>query len=315
MSSEYTMHRTISEPVSFTGVGLHGGQSARLVLMPAAAGSGITFVRSDVDAAVSSIPARFDLVTDTRLCTKLSNDDGVSVSTVEHLMAALAGCGVSDVVAWIDGPEVPILDGSSLPFVQEMIRVGIRDLGDSRRAIRILKPISVESEGRVATLKPCDRTEIAVTIRFDDAAIGEQAYEMALEGTRFAAEVSNCRTFCMLSDVEQLRKIGLARGGGLENAIVVDKGRVLNPEGLRRADEFVRHKVLDAIGDLALAGAPIIGRYEGVLSGHEMTNLLLRTLFRAPPGTWEWTDADDDALPDLKSPIPMEADQPITLAV
>ncbi|MEM7176468.1 MAG: UDP-3-O-acyl-N-acetylglucosamine deacetylase [Pseudomonadota bacterium] len=309
------MHRTISEPVSFTGIGLHGGQSVRLVLMPAAAGSGIRFVRSDVDAAHSMIPARYDLVSDTRLCTRLTNAHGVSVSTVEHLMAALAGCGVSDVVAWIDGPEVPILDGSSLLFVQELNRVGLRDLGATRRAIRVLKPITVEKDGRLATLMPCDRTEIAVTIRFDDPAIGEQAYEVALEGGRFASELSDCRTFCMLSDVEQLRKIGLARGGGLENAVVVDNGRVLNPEGLRRADEFVRHKVLDAIGDLALAGAPIIGRYEGVLSGHEMTNLLLRALFKAPSGSWEWTDAGVDALPDMKSPIPLGSDHPITLAV
>ncbi len=315
MSSEYAMHRTISEPVSFTGIGLHGGQPARLVLMPAAAGSGISFVRSDVDATHSVIPARYDLVTDTRLCTKVTNEHDVSVSTVEHLMAALAGCGVSDVVAWIDGPEVPILDGSSLPFVRELNRIGLRDLNVSRRAIRVLKPVTVEKDGRTAMLKPCERTEVAVTIRFDDPAIGEQAYELALDGSRFASELSDCRTFCMLSDVEQLRKIGLARGGGLENAIVVDKGRVLNPEGLRRADEFVRHKVLDAIGDLALAGAPIIGRYEGVLSGHEMTNLLLRALFAAPQGSWEWTDADDEALPELKSPVPLGSDQPITLAV
>ncbi|MBY8974990.1 UDP-3-O-acyl-N-acetylglucosamine deacetylase [Rhodobacteraceae bacterium NNCM2] len=308
------MHRTISKSVSFEGVGLHGGQKATLVLQPAAAGAGITFIRSDVDAEAAVVPARYDLVNDTRLCTKLSNDEGVSVSTVEHLMAALAGCGVSDVIARIDGPEVPILDGSSLPFVRELNRVGLVETGGRRRAIRILEPVTVESEGRVATLKPCRRTEIAFAIKFDDPAIGEQSYEMVLEGNGFASSLSDCRTFCMLSDVQKLRQIGLARGGGLENAVVVDKGRVLNPEGLRRPDEFVRHKALDAIGDLALAGAPIIGRYEGFLSGHEMTNRLLRALF-AQPEAWEWVDADDALLPHLQPPVSLNIAQPITMAV
>ncbi len=279
------MRRTLSAPVEFQGTGLHGGQSAHLTVTPASAGHGIVFYRSDV--ANGRIPARFDLVSDTRLCTKLTNEAGVSVGTVEHLMAALAGCGISDALVELDGPEVPIMDGSSAGFVDAFVTTGVVSNGEPLAAIRILRTVSVESEGRFAELAPAARFEMSFRIDFDDRAIGIQNNEMALVNGAFVDELSDCRTFGHLAEVEMLRAAGLARGGNLTNAIVVDQGRVLNPEGLRRPDEFVRHKMLDAIGDLALAGAPIIGRYSGDKAGHEMTNLLLHALF-AQPDAWAW---------------------------
>ena len=287
---------TIEKQVEFRGVGLHGGQIATVQILPAPAGAGIVFWRSDLAPEIARLPARYDVVGDTRLCTKLINEHGASVSTIEHLMAALSGSGIHDATIRVDGPEVPILDGSSRPYVRAFEKIGLRTSTAPLQCIRVLETIEVESQGRVARLVPSDRIEIAFEIDFDDPAIGHQREEIELESDAFARELSDCRTFCMLAEVEGLRQMGLARGGGLENAVVVDSGRVLNPEGLRRADEFVRHKMLDAVGDLALAGAPIIGRYEGVKSGHEMTNLLLHALFAAPD-RWEWVTAEPKLRP------------------
>lgn len=277
------MHRTLAKPVEFTGIGLHGGQSVAMTVRPAGAGHGIVFLRTDVPSG--RIPARYDLVSDTRLCTRLSNRHGVSVGTVEHLMAALAGCGISDALISLDGPEVPIMDGSSADFVEAFARAGTVLLGKPLEAIRVIRPVSVESAGRFAEISPARRFEMAFRIDFEDRAIGVQNHELALINGAFVEELSDCRTFGRLDEVEQLRAAGLARGGNLTNAIVVDQGRVLNPEGLRRPDEFVRHKMLDAIGDLALAGAPIIGRYTANKAGHEITNMLVRELF-ARPDAW-----------------------------
>ncbi|MEM7668397.1 MAG: UDP-3-O-acyl-N-acetylglucosamine deacetylase [Pseudomonadota bacterium] len=308
------MRRTLRSTVVFRGAGLHGGQSATARILPADRCSGIVFVRTDLPPEVGVVPARYDLVSDTRLCTKLTNAAGVSVSTIEHIMAALAGCGISDAIVEIDGPEVPILDGSSLPFVRGLHRSGSKILARDSKVIQITETIEVEDAGRIARLLPSDVPEIAFSIRFDDPAIGEQRGEIAFSGDAFTSELAECRTFCKLSDVEALRRIGLAQGGGLENAIVVDSGRVLNPEGLRRPDEFVRHKMLDAIGDLALAGAPIMGRYEGVLAGHEMTNRLVRELF-ARPDAWDWADADDVLLPSMRVIADFADTRAVTVAV
>lgn len=292
------MRRTIAEQVEFRGIGLHSGVSAVMQVGPAPANTGIVIIRTDVNAADACIPARYDLVSDTQLCTKLTNDAGVSVSTVEHIMAALAGCGISDAIIRVNGPEIPIMDGSSAAFIDGFRRVGICVIAGSRKCIRILAPIEVESGGRIARLTPAPVAEIAFEISFAEQAIGRQSHAIALVGDVFATELADCRTFCLMKEVEALRKIGLARGGSLDNAIVVDDVRVLNPEGLRRSNEFVRHKILDAVGDLALAGAPIIGRYEGVRSGHEMTNLLLRALFDQPEA-WEFAEADPGLLPNI----------------
>lgn len=285
------MQSTVARSITFEGVGLHGGQRARMSIRPAAAGTGVRFQRVDVTDRDQIVPARWDRVSDTRLCTRLSNVDGVSVSTVEHLMAALAGMGVDNALIEIDGPEIPIMDGSAAPFVGELRRVGLVSLGASRQVIRILERIEVECGGARATLSPADADalEIAFRIEFPEPAIGVQEAEFTLAPGAFARDLADCRTFCRLDEIEALRAAGLARGGNLQNAVVVDGAEVLNPDGLRRADEFVRHKALDAVGDLALAGAEIRGRYEGLRAGHGPTNQLLRALF-ARPEAWRFED-------------------------
>ncbi|MEL6998863.1 MAG: UDP-3-O-acyl-N-acetylglucosamine deacetylase [Pseudomonadota bacterium] len=281
------MRRTLKTTAEFNGVGLHGGQPVWMSVAPAPAGTGITFIRIDVPVERQSIPANHDLVTDTQLCTRLTNEHGVSVGTVEHLMAAIAGCGIHDAIIALDGPEIPIMDGSSAPFVEGIVKAGLSTTGDGVVGIKILRTVEVRDGDKMARLEPSDVFEMRFDIEFADRAIGAQSGDCKLVNGAFASELSDCRTFGHLSEVEYLRSIGLARGGSLQNAIVVDRGRVLNPEGLRRPDEFVRHKMLDAIGDLALAGAPIIGRYVGVKAGHGMTNRLLHALF-ASPDAWTY---------------------------
>ncbi len=290
------MRRTVNKAVRFRGIGLHCGQPVVLTVAPAAAETGIVFRRTDAGPAARPIPARYDLVHDTHLCTGLANGDGLGVGTVEHLMAALAGCGISDALINLDGPEVPIMDGSAVVFVREFMAAGIRDLGVPWRAIRVLETVSVKMDGKSAELAPAPRFEMAFSVSFDDPAIGRQSKHLVLTGSAIVSELSDSRTFGCLADVEALRHMGLGRGGGLENAVIVDQGRVLNPEGLRHPDEFVRHKMLDAVGDLALAGAPVIGRYTGIRSGHEMTNLLLRKLFSTPEAL-AWCDLRPDQAP------------------
>ncbi|MEO1458297.1 MAG: UDP-3-O-acyl-N-acetylglucosamine deacetylase [Pseudomonadota bacterium] len=283
------MRYTVQRAVVFRGVGLHGGQPATATVCPALAGHGIVFERTDVAPGTGVVPARYDLVNDTRLCTKLENAHGVSIGTVEHLMAALAGVGIADARITLDGPEVPIMDGSAREFVEGFRRVGLQARGTARRAIRVLETIEVVKDGKRAAFEPSDGFGVRFAIDFADPAIGRQAVSIALSGPAFVDGLADCRTFGHLAEVEHLRKLGLARGGSLDNAIVVDRGRVLNPQGLRRPDEFVRHKVLDVVGDLALAGAPIMATYVGEKAGHEMTNLLLRALFDRPDA-WCWTE-------------------------
>ncbi len=272
------MRKTFKRGISLVGTGLHSGRPARLVLRPAEAG-GVRFHRIDVRDRDNVVPARWDAVSDTTLCTRLTNEAGVSVSTVEHLMAALAGTGVTDAVIEIDGPEVPIMDGSAARFSAEILRSGLRQLDAPPRAIRILRPVRVEENGASAELRPAEGFSIDFAIDFADGAIGRQRKALDMANGAFARELADCRTFCRRADVDAMQAAGLALGGSLENAVVVEGERVLNPGGLRRRDEFVRHKMLDALGDLALAGAPIIGAYSGVRAGHGVTNRLLRALF------------------------------------
>jgi UDP-3-O-[3-hydroxymyristoyl] N-acetylglucosamine deacetylase len=285
------MQTTLKRDVSLVGMGLHSGRPARLLMRPATQG-GIRFRRVDVTDRDNLIPARYDRVTDTTLCTLLSNEAGVSVSTVEHLMAALAGTGVTHVEIEIDGPEVPIMDGSALRFAQAILKAGLRPLESAARAIRILKPVTLEEKGGVfAELRPASELSISFEIDFAEAAISRQAKTLSMVNGAFLHELADCRTFCRRVDVEAMQARGLALGGSLDNAIVVDGAEILNPGGLRRADEFVRHKMLDALGDLALAGAPILGAYHGVRAGHGVTNRLLRKLF-ATEGAWEMVMLD-----------------------
>lgn len=280
------MQTTIAKAATFHGVGLHSGKPVEMTLRPARAGHGIVFSRVDLGGVM--IPARWDLVTPSKLCT-LIEANGASVSTIEHIMAALVGTGLHNVLVEIDGPEVPILDGSAAPFVAKILNAGLRTLDAGLRAIRVLKPVEVVDGDAIARLEPAATLEMEFTIDFQDAAIGHQEKSLVLSNGAFVRELMDSRTFCREADVEMMRANGLALGGTYENAVVVNGADVLSPGGLRHADEAVRHKMLDAVGDLALAGGPILGRYIGNRAGHAMTNKLLRALF-ADATAWEWVD-------------------------
>ena len=283
--SAYVQH-TLAGPAIFAGIGLHTGEHVRLAIRPAPIDHGIVFVRTDVKGRDNAVPATAKAVCRTQLGTVITNAAGVEVSTIEHLMAALAALSVDNAIIELDGPEVPIVDGSAEPFVQILDRAGRRRQEAARRYIEILDVIEVtEDGGKSASLSPADGFEVAFEIAFPSAAIGRQRVDFQIDEQSFRKELSNCRTFGFLKDVEALRAIGLARGGSMENAVVIDGDRILNPEGLRRPDEFVRHKALDAIGDLYVLGAPIIGRFEGILAGHGLNNAVVRALL-ARPEAW-----------------------------
>lgn len=273
------MQNTVKSPVRFKGTGLHSGRPARLTILPASAEHGIWFRRIDISDRDPMIPALWDVVEQSPLCTRLVNAAGASVSTVEHLMAALSGAGVHNALIEIEGPEVPILDGSAAPFLRGIMAQGVRAQSAPVRAIEILRPVRVDVGEASAALLPSDRLTIEFHIDFDDLAIGQQSRTLDMANGAFARVLSDSRTFCRRSDVEMMQENGLALGGSLDNAVVFDSGTVLNPDGLRHDDEAVRHKMLDALGDLALAGRPILGRYVGSRAGHAVTNTLLRELF------------------------------------
>lgn len=279
--------RTIRNPIDCCGVGLHSGRQTRLTLLPAAAGTGVLFRRVDLGV---ELPARFDYVRDTRLCTKLTAPEHpeASIGTIEHITAALAALAIDNIVIEVDGPEIPILDGSAAPFLFLLDCAGIADLGAPREIIEILRPVSVSENGATASFEPLPPgrswtgLDLSVSIDFAAAAIGSQSLDLRLSETTFRQEVAAARTFTLAQEIKQLRAAGLALGGSLDNAVVVDGETVLNPAGLRMSQEFVRHKVLDAVGDLSLAGASLIGRFTGSRSGHRTNNLLLRALFADP---------------------------------
>lgn len=284
---------TVRTPALFAGVGVHTGAYTRVNVRPAATGAGIVFVRSDVRDRDNVIPVSGEAVCKTQLGTVIENAAGVTVSTIEHLMAAFAMLGVDNAVVEVDGPEMPIMDGSSAPFVRILDRAGLRPQEAARSYIEILDTVEVIDGDKRATLSPADGFEVAFTIEFPTAAIGRQSIDLAMDEQAFRTELADCRTFGFLSDVEALRAMGLARGGSMENCVVIDADRVLNPEGLRRPDEFVRHKALDAIGDLYVLGAPILGRFEGVLAGHGLNNALVRALLARPDAWRVMTLAED----------------------
>lgn len=292
------MQATVKKKVGFQGVGLHSGAPASLEINPAPAGHGIVFRRTDLTPAVD-IAARWDNVTPSKLCTLLDDGQGTTLSTVEHIMAALAGTGIYNALIKVDGPEVPILDGSSAQFVRGILSAGIAPQAVSLKAIRVLKPVEVREGEAFARLSPADHLEIDFQIDFVDEAIGRQEKRLDMANGAFLRELADSRTFCRQADVDAMRKNGLALGGTYLNAVVVDGARVLSPGGLRHHDEAVRHKMLDAMGDLALAGAPILGRYTGHRAGHAMTNRLLRALF-ADPTAWAW----ETCSPDLENRLP-----------
>ncbi len=288
------MQTTLKSAISFTGRGLHTGQRSTLTIRPASAEHGIWFARTDIVVGDRMIPARWDAVERSPLCTRIRNSSGLEVSTVEHVMAALAGCGVHNALVEVDGPEVPILDGSAVPFVLGIMQRGLRILSTPVRAFEVLKEVTVSDGEASASLAPDNTLRIDFEIDFEDAAIGQQHKSLVMSNGSFARELCDSRTFCLQSDVDEMQANGLALGGTPgENAVVFNAGQVISPGGLRHRDEPVRHKMLDALGDLALAGAPLIGRYTGVRAGHSLTNTLLRELF-ATPGAVRMVVCDSD---------------------
>ncbi|MFT4090546.1 MAG: UDP-3-O-acyl-N-acetylglucosamine deacetylase [Asticcacaulis sp.] len=281
MLPEHHEH-TLALPAICAGIGLHTGQHVRLSIRPAAAGTGVVFVRTDLNQNDNVVPARADCVTQTRLGTVITNASGVSVSTIEHLMAALSALGVDNAIIELDGPEVPIMDGSAQPFVQLLDQAGFRRQAMPQRVIEILKPVEVIEGDKRAALLPADRFEMRFEIDFDNPVIGHQEVELVITEESFRTELAAARTFGFVEGVEALRAAGLARGGSLDNAIVIDGDKVLNDGGLRFVDEFVRHKALDAIGDLYVLGMPIQGRFEGIRAGHGLNNAVVRALLSQP---------------------------------
>ena len=281
---------TLRNSIGCVGRGLHTGARAALTLHPAPVDSGIRFRRIDRPGS-PDIPARFDHVADTTMCTTLAGADGTRIATVEHLMAALAAAEIDNVLIEVDGPEIPIMDGSAEPFLFLIECAGVTAQDAPRTWIEILQPVAVEAHGKRASLEPEDGFPIDCQIEFDHPVIRSQAMRYRFSPETFRSEIAPARTFGFAERVEELWSRGLALGGSLKNAVVVSRDRVLNEEGLRFADEFVRHKVLDSIGDLYLAGAPIRGRFSGRCSGHAMHNKLLRQLFQEP-AAWRYSDGD-----------------------
>ena len=289
---------TLKSIAHVTGVGLHSGEKVQLWLRPAAPDSGIVFHRVDLDPPVS-IPASPEAVRETRLCTGLERD-GVRIATVEHLMSALAGLGVDNVHIDVDGPEIPIMDGSAAPFVMMMLEAGREAQPAPRRFLKVLKPVEVREGDKWVRLEPYLGFRLEFSIAFDHPAISASQTRAVVDLSEHAYPrfVARARTFGFVHEVELLRELGLAQGGSLDNAIVLDEYRILNPEGLRFPDEFVRHKILDAIGDLYLAGHPLLARYVAHKSGHALNNQLLRALM-ADRSAWELTTLERDEAPAL----------------
>ena len=271
--------RTLKDEVGCTGIGLHSGEKVKINIRPAPSDTGIRFVRTDLGGH-PMVEARFDNVFDTTLATTIGTN-GCRVSTIEHLMAAFFGLGVDNAVVELDGPEVPIMDGSAAPFVFLIKSAGIREQKDPKRFIVIKKPFSVDDGDRSVAIYPCKEIKITYMIDFEHPLLRNQEYELAFSGRDFVREISSARTFGFLKDVETLKENGFAKGGSLDNAIVVDDFRIINEDGLRFKDEFVRHKILDFIGDLSIIGSAIIGHFVVKKSGHFLNQHMLRKLMEA----------------------------------
>ena len=282
------LQTTLAGTASVSGIGVHSGKPATLTISPAEEGAGVVFVRTDVTDRDADIPALATRVTTTELGTNMTNDAGVSVATVEHFLAACAGLGIDNVRAELDGPELPILDGSSKPFVALIERAGMRQQSSPRRGLKILKPVEVRQGVKFARLSPSDGFTMNVAIDFPTKAIGRQEISFTMTPGAFAREVAWARTFGFAHQAEQLHAMGKGLGASMDNTVVIENDAVINPGGLQAKDEFVRHKLLDVIGDLFLAGGVIEGLYEAEQPGHALNNQLLRAVF-ADASTFAWT--------------------------
>ncbi len=270
---------TIARDVSCVGVGLHSGERVKMTLRPSKEGTGITFIRKDVIDYDNAIKADFRNVSNTNLGTTISNDMGTLVSTVEHLMAAFWGCGVDNIIVELDGPEVPIMDGSSEPFVFLIECAAIVKQNKTRKVVEVLKTVEIREDNKHVIVEPSDSFSVSLEIDFESSAISKQKAIFHSSDVSFKTDLCRARTFGFDHEVDHLREIGLAKGGSLDNAVVVSGDKILNKGGLRYGDEFVRHKILDCIGDFYLAGALVKGHFTGYRSGHELNNKLLRKFF------------------------------------
>lgn len=293
--------RTLAKSVSATGVGLHSGERVQLTLHPALENSGIQFRRTDLTGVQNEIIALNPyLINDTRLSSTVVTEHGVRVGTIEHIMSALAAYGVDNALIELNAPEIPIMDGSSLPFIFLLQDAGIVEQPARKRFLRIDRPVEVQETGKWVKFEPYDGFKMALTIEFDHPVFNRSSprFEIDFAGKSYIEEIARARTFGFMQEVEMMRQHGLGLGGNLSNAIVIDDTDVLNPDGLRYPDEFVRHKILDAIGDLYIVGHPIIGAFEGYKSGHAINNALLRAVLADERNyTWVEFDENDEQLP------------------
>lgn len=285
---------TLKHSISCAGTGLHSGTKVNMSLHPAEPGTGFLFRRVDVTPRAATIPALYDRVTASTMGTTISNNDGVSVATIEHLLAALSGTGVDNAIIELDAPEVPIMDGSAAPFVMLVECAGIKEQSVARRKLRVLKHVELQVGDRLVSISPAEQLSMSFEIDFDSAAVSHQSGEFSMANGAFKSHLARARTFGFLKEVDHLRANGFALGGSLDNAVVVDDDKILNEDGLRYPDEFVRHKMLDVIGDLSLAGARVEGHFRGVRSGHSLNNRLLHALF-ADSTAWCWASGEIDA--------------------
>lgn len=297
--------RTIKHPVQETGIGLHKGEKVTMTLRPAPANTGIVFRRIDLEPHVD-IPAKANAVGDTVLCTCLSNEDGVSIFTVEHLASALAGLGIDNIIVEVNSNELPIMDGSASPFIFLLQSAGIEDLNAPKRFIRITKTIRVEEDDKWAEFHPHDGFRVDFKIDFDHPVISQtrQHVIMDFDAYSYVDQVSRARTFGFMRDLEYMNANNLALGGSMENAVALDEYRVLNPEGLRYDDEFLKHKILDAVGDLYLGGHSIVGELKAYKSGHGLNNKLLNAMLQ-DASCWEYVsyETQDEVPIHFASPV------------
>ncbi|MEM1287804.1 MAG: UDP-3-O-acyl-N-acetylglucosamine deacetylase [Pseudomonadota bacterium] len=283
---------TVADSISISGIGVHSGLPATVTIHPGDEDTGIVFLRTDLGALEREIKAVWSAISTTSLCTVLGDPKDCFVSTVEHLLSALSGLGIDNALIEIDGPEVPIMDGSAAPFIDAIDGVGLIQQRRRKKALKVLKPVRVEIDGAFGELSPAaSGCEFDVSLDYDDPSIGQQRYACVLSEETFRLEVSRARTFGFLKDVETLWAANFAKGSSLENAVVIGDEGVINPEGLRFENEFVRHKLLDAVGDLSLAGMPLQGRYRSHKGGHRLNFSMLKTLF-SDPTAYEIIEAD-----------------------
>jgi UDP-3-O-[3-hydroxymyristoyl] N-acetylglucosamine deacetylase len=276
LASDY--QHTLMDSITIIGRGLHSGLQVIMTLMPAEANSGYVFLRRDVMPLRAQVPARWNTVVDTRLSTTVANAFGTRVSTIEHLLAALSVCGVHNARIVLDAPEVPIMDGSAAPFVDLVNKVGRQKQTALTQALVIDKPLEIREHNKHASLVPADEFSVDMSIEFNDPVIGKQSMNIKVNEEVFSQQLAPARTFGFQEQLDTLHKLDLAKGGALNNAVLIRNNKVVNEEGLRFKDEFVRHKILDTLGDISLVGASIIGKFIGRRSGHHLNNQLLRSL-------------------------------------